>query len=102
MTEKDVIVDIKEIRKPEIDAQLGRRKCCPAAGETYRLSAGHEEIRDQCFEVRSQRHPNRHRRPSRRRGNGETGMVPGRSESLCIRLGLISIMDSPKHPPPTE
>ena len=76
LTECDVVINIVEIRKPEIDAQLGRRIDRPAARAPRRVPPRHEArgaVGDAAWRGG---HPHQLLGPSRRRRNRAHGVVP--------------------------
>ncbi len=67
LTQSDVVINIVEIRKPELDAQLVAEIDRPAARAPRRVPPRHEARRAVGDAARGRRHPHQLLRPPRRR-----------------------------------
>ncbi len=75
LTESEVVINIVEVRKPEIDATLIAEFDRPAARAPRGLPPCDEARRAVGDAARRRRHPHQLLRPSRRRGNRAARMV---------------------------
>ena len=55
MLNPEVLIDIKEVRRPEIDAQLVAENIASQLEKTHRLQKGNEKKRVLCHEIRGKR-----------------------------------------------
>ena len=80
---RDVVINIVEIRKPELDAHAGRRIDRPAARAPRRVPPRHEARGAVGDASRRRGHPHQLLGPSRRRRNRAHGVVPRRPRAAA-------------------
>ena len=80
-------INIQEVHRPELNAQLGGGSDLPATGKTRCLSARHAEIRGLSLAIRLQRNQDSLRWPPERRGNCAVGMVLARPVATAHPAG---------------
>ena len=83
LTDSDVVINIVEIRKPELDAQLGRRIDRAAARAPRRVPPRHEARRAVGDASRRRRHPHQLLGPPRRRRDRAHGVVSRRPRAAA-------------------
>ena len=83
LTDSDVVINIVEIRKPELDAQLVAESDRPAARASRRIPPRHEARRSVGDASRRRRHSYQLFGPSRRRRNRAHGVVSRRPRAAA-------------------
>ena len=83
LTDSDVVINIVEIRKPELDAKLVAEFDRPAARAPRRVPPRHEARGAVGDAAGRRRHPHQLLGPSRRRGNRAHGMVSRRPRAAA-------------------
>ncbi len=93
LTDKEIYLNIQEVRKPELDAQLVAENVALAAGAADRVPSGHEKERDVSPQIRRQRDQDHLCRASGRRGNVTDRMVSRRAGAAPYPAGGYRLWD---------
>ena len=95
-TQRDVFINILEIDKPEIDAQLVAESIAHAAGQAHRLPPRDAQGGRVGAALRRQGHQGARRRPAGRRARSPAPSGTSRASCRCTRCAPTSTTASPR------
>ena len=101
LTDSDVVINIVEISKPELDAQLVAESIAPAARAPRGVPPRHEARGPVGHAARRRGHPHQLLGPARRRRNRAHGVVPRGSRAAAHACAPTSTTASRRLSPPT-
>ncbi len=101
MVGRELVIDVQEVRKPEINAQLVAENIAQQLERRVSFRRAMKKVGGPGLEVRGQGHQDPLQGPAGRGGNRPAGDGTGKAGCRCIPCGPLLITALPRPRPPT-